>query len=71
MAAPLRNSRALLLSGTALSRGSCREATLFAGEYATGHGATLFMISTCGPISGMTRVRSASISAPLCRRWIL
>ncbi len=43
LGAPIDNSRAILLSGTALSRGSCRGATLFAGEYARAHGATLFM----------------------------
>jgi 5-dehydro-2-deoxygluconokinase len=43
LSAPAHNSRAVLLSGTALSRGSCRDATLFAGEYARGYGAMLFM----------------------------
>ena len=32
MAAPIAKSRALLLSGTALSRGSCQDATLYAAE---------------------------------------
>lgn len=33
-AAPIAESRALLLSGTALSRGTCRDATLYAAEVA-------------------------------------
>lgn len=34
LAAPLAQTRTLLLSGTALSRGSCRDATVFAAEQA-------------------------------------
>jgi 5-dehydro-2-deoxygluconokinase len=41
--APIAQSRALLLSGTALSRGSCREATLFAAEVAHRHDVPVFM----------------------------
>ena len=40
---PLAQSRALLLSGTALSRGTCRDATLFAAKQASEHGVTTFM----------------------------
>ena len=42
-ALPLAHSRAVLLSGTALSRGSCRDATLFAAEQAHTYGVTTFM----------------------------
>jgi 5-dehydro-2-deoxygluconokinase len=42
-ALPIAHSRVLLLSGTAFSRGSCREATLFAAEQARAHGITTFM----------------------------
>ncbi len=42
-ALPIAQSRAVLLSGTALSRGSCRDATLFAAEQAGSHGKTTFM----------------------------
>ncbi|MBK8050791.1 MAG: hypothetical protein IPK16_29020 [Anaerolineales bacterium] len=41
--APLDRSRALLLSGTALSRGACRDATLYAAERAHTAGATVFL----------------------------
>lgn len=40
---PIAQSRAMLLSGTALSRGSCRDATLFAGQEAKSDGVTVFM----------------------------
>ena len=43
LATPITNSRALLLSGTALSRGSCRDATLFAAEIAHANGVPTFM----------------------------
>jgi len=43
LALPLSQSRILLLSGTALSRGSCRDATLFAAEQARREGVTIFM----------------------------
>lgn len=42
-ALPIAQSRAVLLSGTALSRGSCRDATLFAAEQASAHGKTTFL----------------------------
>lgn len=42
-AAPISESRALLLSGTALSRGTCRDATLFAAEIARTAATTVFM----------------------------
>ncbi len=42
MTLPFEHSRALLLSGTALSRGSCRDATLVAAEQAQAHGLTIF-----------------------------
>jgi 5-dehydro-2-deoxygluconokinase len=42
-AAPLHATRALLLSGTALSRGACRDATLFAAERAHGAGVTTYL----------------------------
>lgn len=42
-ALPISQSRALLLSGTALSRGSCRDAVLFAAEQSKAHGVTTFM----------------------------
>ena len=43
LALPLAQSRALLLSGTALSRGSCRDATLFAAEQARTFDVPTFM----------------------------
>lgn len=43
LAMPIAQSRALLLSGTALSKGSCREATFFAAEHAAAHGVTTFI----------------------------
>ena len=43
LAVPFTRCRALLLSGTALSRGSCREATLYAAEVAQSSEATTFM----------------------------
>lgn len=43
LAAPLGECRALLLSGTALSRGTCRDATLCAAENAQDTGTTIFM----------------------------
>ena len=43
LALPIAQSRAVLLSGTALSRGSCRDAILFAVEQARAHGVTTFM----------------------------
>ena len=43
VATPISQSRALLLSGTALSRGSCRDATLFAAELANANGVPAFM----------------------------
>lgn len=43
LAAPVARSRALLLSGTALSRGTCRDATFFAAEQARAHGVTTFL----------------------------
>ncbi|MEM7344114.1 MAG: 5-dehydro-2-deoxygluconokinase [Chloroflexota bacterium] len=42
LALPLADTRALLLSGTALSRGSCREAAFAAAEQAQAHGLTIF-----------------------------
>lgn len=42
-ALPIANSRALQLSGTALSRGTCRDATIFAAEEASRHPTTTFM----------------------------
>ena len=42
LALPLEQSRALLLSGTALSRGSCRDAALAAAEQAQSLGLTIF-----------------------------
>ena len=43
LALPLAQTRAVLLSGTALSRGSCRDATLFAAEQAQSYGVPAFM----------------------------
>lgn len=40
---PLSDCRALLLSGTALSRGTCRDATLHAVELAQGNATAVFM----------------------------
>jgi len=40
---PLDKAKALLLSGTAMSRGSCRDATLFAAEYGKQQGTTNFI----------------------------
>lgn len=42
-AVPFAESRALLVSGTALSRGTCREATLFAAEQAQTLGITTYL----------------------------
>ncbi len=42
-AVPLAQSAALLLTGTALSRGNCREATLFAAEEARRLGVTVYL----------------------------
>ena len=42
-AAPITAARALLLSGTALSRGACREATLYAAEQAHAAGVTTYV----------------------------
>lgn len=42
-AASITESRALLLSGTALSRGTCRDATLFAAEIAQTASTTVFI----------------------------
>ena len=42
-AAPIADSRALLLSGTALSRGSCRDATLYAAEIGKRATTTVFI----------------------------
>jgi 5-dehydro-2-deoxygluconokinase len=42
-AAPISQSRALLLSGSALSKGPCRDATLYAAELALGHGVTTYI----------------------------
>ena len=42
-AAPIAETRALLLSGTALSRGPCRDATLFAAEQAHAAGVTTYL----------------------------
>lgn len=42
-ALPLAHSRAVQISGTALSRGSCRDAMLFAAEQCSAHGITTFM----------------------------
>ncbi len=42
-AAPITESRALLLSGTALSRGTCRDATLYAASIAKNAETTVFM----------------------------
>lgn len=42
-ALPIADSRVLLLSGTAFSRGSCREAALFAAEQGRAHRITTFM----------------------------
>ena len=42
-AAPIGQSRALLLSGSALSKGPCRDATLYAAELALGHGVTTYI----------------------------
>lgn len=39
---PLDSCKALLISGTALSRGPCREATLYAAEQAQHYGPTVF-----------------------------
>ncbi len=43
LAAPIPHSRAMLLSGTALSRGSAREATLKAAEIAVRHNIPVFL----------------------------
>jgi 5-dehydro-2-deoxygluconokinase len=43
IAVPIADSRALLLSGTALSRGSARDATLYAAEVAAGAATTVFI----------------------------
>lgn len=43
LALPLASTRALMLSGTALSRGTCRDAVLFAAEQANRSGVTTFM----------------------------
>lgn len=43
LAAPIAESRALLISGTGLSREPSRSATLFAAEQAKSHGATVFL----------------------------
>src|SRR5207253_8381713 len=43
LAAPIAESRALLISGTGLSREPSRSATLFAAEQAKSHGATIFL----------------------------
>ena len=43
LAAPIAASRALLISGTGLSREPSRSATLFAAEQAKAHGATVFL----------------------------
>ncbi|MEM6527067.1 MAG: PfkB family carbohydrate kinase [Chloroflexota bacterium] len=43
MAAPIAESRALLLSGTALSRGSARDVTLYAADVASNAEATVFI----------------------------
>lgn len=43
MNAPIAESRALLLSGTALSRGSCRDATLYAAEVGKSAATTVFI----------------------------
>lgn len=40
---PIAQAKLLVLSGTALSRGSCWEATLFAAEQAQAHGVPIFM----------------------------
>jgi len=40
---PIANSRALLLSGTALSRGTCRDVTLFAAQEGQRHQVPTFM----------------------------
>jgi 5-dehydro-2-deoxygluconokinase len=42
-AAPVTQTRALLLSGTALSRGPCRDATLYAAEQAAAAGVTTYV----------------------------
>ncbi|MEM7033411.1 MAG: 5-dehydro-2-deoxygluconokinase [Chloroflexota bacterium] len=42
-AVPIAESKVMLLSGTALSRGSCRDATLYAAEQAQRQDATVFM----------------------------
>lgn len=42
-ATPISDSQTILLSGTALSRGSCRDATLYAAAQAKQHQATVFM----------------------------
>ena len=43
LATPVAQSRALLISGTGLSREPSRSATLFAAEQAKAHGATVFL----------------------------
>jgi 5-dehydro-2-deoxygluconokinase len=43
MATPLQDCRALLLSGTALSRGSCRDATLYAASSAQANSTSVFI----------------------------
>ncbi|MEM9952807.1 MAG: 5-dehydro-2-deoxygluconokinase [Chloroflexota bacterium] len=43
LTAPIIDCRAILLSGTALSRGTCRDATLFATEIASQAETTVFM----------------------------
>src|SRR5438128_5995467 len=43
LAAPVAQSRALLISGTGLSREPSRSATLFAAEQARSHGTTVFL----------------------------
>jgi 5-dehydro-2-deoxygluconokinase len=42
-AAPIGQCHALLLSGSALSKGPCRDATLYAAELALGHGVTTYI----------------------------
>ena len=61
LAAPLTETRALLLSGTALSRGPCRDATIFAAEQAHAAGVTTYLDLDLRRTNGLTRAFGANV----------
>jgi hypothetical protein len=69
-AAPVAAARALLLSGTALSRGSCQEATLYAAEQAHAAGVTTYVDLDLRPDQWADPAAFRAALARSCRWWM-